>query len=182
MQTRYAFATRLPLLARLGGTALVAYLLWLAVIIGGNAGCGFLTEIATRPTRLSGANQVPPTPSVGWGNGVYELSANRIDGAAIPTLSFGISGGGLSGMVTGAHFHHGPVGVNGDIVFDLSDLVTELESEHIDFSYSAVVPLEDWLIDDAAEQLLAGNIYVSLKTETYPEGEIRGQVIIDEGG
>ncbi len=71
--------------------------------------------------------------------------------------------------VTGAHIHAGEVGTNGPVAFGFSDAdedgVWEIEGEDI--------------TQEEHEALLAGGWYVNVHTDSYPDGELRGQVVTD---
>lgn len=71
--------------------------------------------------------------------------------------------------VSGAHIHAGEVGTNGPVAFGFSDEdedgVWEIEGEDI--------------TQEEHEALLAGNWYVNVHTDSYPDGELRGQIVTD---
>ncbi len=106
---------------------------------------------------LTGASEVPPNASSGSGQATIKL-----DGT---TLSWSIAYSGLTGPVTGAHFH-GPAApsANAGVV--------------LPFAGSLASPIVGSKQLTAAEivQLKSGLWYVNLHTSTHPGGEIRGQV------
>lgn len=109
--------------------------------------------------RLTAAQEVPPTASAGWGNGsvTYDRISNQ--------LTWSIAYDGLTAPLQSAHFH-GPAasGTNAGVMIPIN----------VSFS-----PLQGTaLLTEAQEaELMAGRLYVNLHTPTYPNGEIRGQVI-----
>ena len=76
---------------------------------------------------------------------------------------------GLSGPITGAHFH-GPAGEeeNAGVIFPF---ITEpFDGEHVEGIWPD-------LTDEALEYLLHEGVYVNVHTTANPPGEIRGQVV-----
>jgi hypothetical protein len=106
---------------------------------------------------LNGASQVPPNASSGTGSAAIKLDGD--------ILSWTIVYSGLSGPVTGAHFH-GPAtpGVNAGVL--------------VPFAGSLASPITGSKQLTAAQiaQLKSGLWYLNLHTAANPGGEIRGQV------
>jgi CHRD domain len=77
---------------------------------------------------------------------------------------------GLTGPVTGAHFH-GPAaaGVNAGVVIPLTGAITSPISGEV-----KLTPAQ-------AADLLAEKLYFNLHTAAHPNGEIRGQVMAKKG-
>ena len=109
--------------------------------------------------RLTAAQQVPPTASAGWGNGsvTYDRITNQ--------LTWSIAYDSLSAPLQAAHFH-GPAasGTNAGVMIPINVTFSPLQG-------SAV------LTEAQEAELMAGRLYVNMHTPTYPNGEIRGQVI-----
>jgi hypothetical protein len=109
--------------------------------------------------RLTAAQEVPPNASAGWGNGsiTYDRISNQ--------LTWSIAYDSLSAPLQSAHFH-GPAatGVNAGVMIPINVSFSPLQG-------SAV------LTEAQEADLMAGRLYVNLHTPTYPNGEIRGQVI-----
>ncbi len=106
---------------------------------------------------LSGTQEVPPNDSTGTGAGTFVLSP---DGTQ---LVFHIEFSGLTTEETVRHIHRGAPGVAGPVVFDLpagspKDGVIELTAEN-------------------RADLQAGLYYVNIHSETFPGGELRGQIL-----
>ena len=110
---------------------------------------------------LDGAQQTPAVNTMASGLGVLKLSNDN------SKLKIYIVAHGLSGAITGAHFHKEAKGKNGPVVLDLDAGIM-----------GNVISLEvnpaNYLTD-----LLAGKIYINLHTTANPNGEIRGQVMLD---
>ena len=106
---------------------------------------------------LTGASQVPPNSTTGSGTASIKLDGD--------TLSWVITYSGLTGPVTGAHFH-GPAPANGN-----AGVV-------VPFAGSLGSPITGSKQLTAAQiaQLKSGLWYLNLHTAANPGGEIRGQV------
>lgn len=110
---------------------------------------------------LDGANEVPAVASGGRGLFVANLTGTTID--------FNMVFQGLSSPVTGAHIHNAPAGSNGGVIIDLND-----------FLFGNVITGSVDLVDFIAA-LRAGELYVNVHTVDHPGGEIRGQLLLEEG-
>ncbi len=110
--------------------------------------------------NLTGAQEVPPTGNNVIGNGgVVKLGDNET--SANVSLFFQ----GLTGTQNGAHIH-GPAdpGVNANILFDLP-----LGSPVLNFLFN---PSAGQVAD-----LKVGRHYINIHSTTFPNGEIRGQLL-----
>jgi len=99
------------------------------------------------------------------------------------TASFTLTPAGLmyaitldSLEITNAHFHKGGIGANGGVVRGLFSEFTGKSVSGI-WTNTDTQPLTPELVKD----LLSGNIYVNIHTAANPGGEIRGQVLLNEG-
>jgi uncharacterized surface anchored protein len=106
--------------------------------------------------KLSGKQEIPSNNSTATGtmNGLYDKTTKKLD--------YSIT---LNGMTaTAMHLHKAAVGVNGDVVME----VTGLSGTTAAFT--------------AAQEtdLLAGNLYLNVHSAAQPGGEIRGQVTTDQ--
>lgn len=118
-------------------------------------------ELAAFSAQLNGRNTVPRSSSSAQGTLVAVL--NRKTGL----LRWKINFEGLSGPVRSAQFH-GPA-MDGEVagprvVLGQRNMVSPNEGRAL-------------LTPSQRADLLAGQWYVNLTTERYPEGEIRGQLI-----
>ena len=111
----------------------------------------------TMSTTLSAAAQVPPNASRGTGNATV-----RLDGS---TLSWNVNYQGLSGPVTGAHFH-GPAAetANAPVVVPFAGCLASPITGSATLTPAQIADLK------------AGRWYINLHTAANPGGEIRGQV------
>ncbi len=156
---------QLSLFARCGGLAVCGAVVWRVLLLATTSGCG---PMPPEPPDLTGDEEVPPVTTQGMGTGTYSLNADTTE------LTYSIEAFHLSGRVTAAHFHNAPSGENGDIVFDLTEFITEQNDIVL---IEGQTQLSNWTLNDPAAELLAGNIYVNLHTEMHPSGELRGQVV-----
>jgi CHRD domain len=124
--------------------------------------CDKLSSDITKATAvLSGASEVPSNSSTAAGEAdvAIDIKNNK--------LTWTITYSGLSGVITGAHFH-GPAesGVNADVAIPIEgDMLSPIKGEIA-------------ISNEQKTQLLEGKWYINLHTEANPEGEIRGQVVV----
>jgi hypothetical protein len=131
------------------------------------AGCGTFypsEEWAGRSrfnAALNGENEMPPTFSPARGTMVADyLPSTKI-------LHWQLTMRGLSGPVTWA-FLCGPDGVGNDNA-EMVPINLELEG--------GTHPGAVTLTEQQAADVIAGRWYVNVKTEKYPDGEIRGRLV-----
>jgi hypothetical protein len=106
---------------------------------------------------LTGASQVPPNSSTGSGTASIKLDGD--------VLSWVITYSGLTGPVTGAHFHGpAPANANAGVVVPFAG------------SLGSPITGSQQLTAAQVAQLRGGFWYVNLHTAANPGGEIRGQV------
>lgn len=113
--------------------------------------------------QLAGTSEVPPTTSTGTGT----LKATLNEETQV--LSWTVTYSDLSGPLTAAHFH-GPamVGENAGAVVPITgDLASPMTGEKT-------------LTAPQMTDLTTGKWYVNLHTAANPDGEIRGQVTINQ--
>ena len=116
--------------------------------------------------KLDGTQTVPQ-PVETNGTGTADLTYDP----ATKVLTWNVSFSGLTGPATMAHFHGpAPAGKNAGIEVWIS---TKGKME-------APSPLvgQATLTDAEAADLMAGNLYINIHTAKYPNGEIRGQVVM----
>jgi CHRD domain-containing protein len=111
--------------------------------------------------HLDGQQETPPVAS--GANGFATASLDR----STKTLYWNLSYKGLSSAATVAHFH-GPAapGVKAGVQVPVS--IAPLNGE---------THGEAQLTDAQIAQLLAGQWYLNVHSQKYPDGEIRGQVV-----
>ncbi len=117
---------------------------------------------------LTGADNVPVISTTASGTGSFVLSDDRTE------LKYTLTYHGLSGTITGGHFHMGRAGVNGPVVknYGTSGAPASGTVTGVWRTTDASQPLTSAIV----ESLLTGKVYVNFHTATNPGGEIRGQV------
>ncbi|MEO5906247.1 MAG: CHRD domain-containing protein, partial [Saprospiraceae bacterium] len=112
---------------------------------------------------LSGANEVPSVASDAQGLFIANLTHSGT------RLSFYCVFRGLSGPPISAHIHNAAAGTNGPAVFNLTDSIT------------GNIISGTWTPADFLAALHAGELYVNIHTTNNPGGEIRGQLLVQQG-
>lgn len=92
-------------------------------------------------------------------------------------VTYEITVDGLTGDITGAHFHRAPVGVNGGVVKAITSSFT---GNHATGTWTATDAIEP-LTDDLISALVQGELYLNIHTMANAPGEIRGQVLLSAG-
>lgn len=115
------------------------------------------SNIINFSATLNGAAEVPATPSTATGT----ATATYNDNTNILTVTTTYTGM----TVSAAHIHKGAVGVAGDVVFPITDLL------------SPMVLTTTALTAEQEADLKANLYYINLHSATYATGEIRGQLI-----
>ena len=111
-------------------------------------------------SQLSPAQEVPPPTS--GASGVGRLTVDPATGRISGTLT-------VTGMTASvAHIHSGAVGVNGPIVFPLTETSAG--------SGTWLTAADATMSPAQLEQLRAGGFYFNAHSTTFPAGEIRGQI------
>lgn len=116
---------------------------------------------------LNGSEETPPVTTNASGDATAVIKPDR-------TIDFTLSYSGLTN-IQGAHIHFGQRGFFGPILFTLSPgsftspLTGTLTEQNLD-------PNSGFTFEDALVQMLAGNTYVNIHTQSFPDGEIRGQL------
>jgi len=113
-------------------------------------------------SHLTASQETPPTPSMGSGIGVIRLTGG-MDSLLIDVLTTN-----LTGPPTSAHFHDAPEGVPGPVVLDLTPFING-------YSITGVVTGAQ-LNDSLINKLLRGELYLNVHTDSFPNGEVRGQI------
>lgn len=116
--------------------------------------------------NLSGSSEVPANTSTATGTG--QFTYNAVDQTLIGSITFS----GFTTATTMAHIHKGAPGVAGGVVFTI-----EASGP---FS-SPITYTSHKLTQSQYDDLAAGNYYVNIHTTAFPDGEIRGQLIIQTG-
>ncbi len=115
-------------------------------------------------TTLTGGQVVPSVTTTARGEGDFTLNAER------SALQFDVRATGFATAPNAAGFYRGIVGQTGLLIFDLTGRLV--------VANGTVTLTGDWPVTaDDVDNLLAGNIYVSIASAARPAGEIRGQVL-----
>lgn len=162
-------------------------------------GAGIPNNIAV---QLTGAEEVPPTDTGATGTFTLVISMGGT-GASDTTTGGSSTGGGLipAGLsvsyklevsnikdVTAAHIHLGAKGQNGDVIYplyngpqkngDFSGVLAEGPLDEANLSG----PFKGKTFADLVTSVLSGQTYVNVHSAANPNGEIRGQLILQMGG
>jgi hypothetical protein len=108
--------------------------------------------------ELSGAKEVPPTPSAATGAAVVTVDPVSRQFTVVATTT-GIAG-------TAAHIHEGAATDSGPVVFPMSETAAG----------SGVWTTSGQLTDAQMIALLAERYYINVHSVAFPRGEIRGQI------
>lgn len=117
-----------------------------------------------------GAQESPAVATSAMGSGIVSVNREQTD------AHFMVVASGLSGTVSGVHFHNAAAGANGGVINDLATSFTSSGANSSGFGY--------WKSTDAtpfttAISLLFRSelVYLNMHTAANPNGEIRGQVL-----
>ncbi|WP_264563862.1 CHRD domain-containing protein [Flavobacterium sp. N3904] len=111
---------------------------------------------------LKGANEVPPT--ISDAKGTAKLSYDKTTRIFTLTVTY-------SGLTpTSGHVHVGAKDINGDALYTFTNLTSP-----ITFTSPALNSFQESL-------LMYNSFYINLCSDTFPEGEIRGQLITNSPG
>jgi len=142
---------------------------------------------------LAGQQENPPNPSAATGAFTGALNRARSSFDFTTTLTgvdLGIQTPATADNVVAAHFHLGPPGTNGGIVFGFLGAPNNDADAATTINPTTGVVNSEWHLAEgnnttlAAQlaNLMAGQLYVNFHTVALPGGEIRGQVLpVDTG-
>lgn len=136
-----------------------------------------ITEDRTHSVTLKSNEEVPPVTSKAKGSGTIDLS----DNGTLLTFSFKFKN---LKKVTAAHLHLGALGAEGAVVVDLleGEVPSGKNFKKLKGTIDATDltgPLAGMPLDALVAEMAAGNVYVNIHTTKNPDGEIRGQVVLD---
>lgn len=121
-------------------------------------------------------SQTVPTPTTGATGTAWALldvtpaSSGSYGSSIVPQLTYRVTYANLDSTFLAAHFHLGAPGVNGPVVMP----ITTFTGNTAQGTWSGI---SDSIVDD----MLAGNIYINIHSDKYPQGEIRGQLLMPNG-
>jgi hypothetical protein len=141
--------------------------------------------ITTAPVTNGGirlsiqAEPVPPVASVGRGLASYLVTQDSA------TLYYSLQVLDVSSPITAAHIHLGHTGQDGDVVANLCGgggappcAASGVIATGTITSGSLVGPLAGHPLSDLVIAMTAGSTYTNVHTSNFPDGEIRGQVLL----
>jgi len=136
---------------------------FLALTTGGYA--DHLSGSLLFSARFSGDQEVPPVSTEATGVGGFFINEAK------DSLCLSITVVNLSGPITGAHIHQGVMGENGPVVVGFTDMV---EGNSIQAAITG-----DDLTPELIQMMLNGDLYFNIHTDANPNGEIRGQILLE---
>jgi hypothetical protein len=135
------------------------------------AGCAGPAPRATEiGVTLTGASEVPPNKSTAVGKGSFWVHTDR-------TLNGVVETSGMEG--TSAYIYVGGPGTVGTVAVQLVRTSSEgpAAMEHAPVSGASwSLPRNARFSQEQYEAFLAGQTYVNVHSERYPQGEVRGQL------
>ena len=118
---------------------------------------------------LTGAGEVPPTTSPGFGNATVTFDSTRQNITVTITVT------NLGSPIIAAHIHEAPAGQPGNVVIGFTPL-----SSFVNGKLTGTFPIAS----DVAQRMLQNpsNFYVNVHTDQFPNGAVRGQLAYVNGG
>lgn len=117
-------------------------------------------------SSLTAQQSIPPITTSAKGFALLRFNT------AMDTLFIDASYTGLSSAVTGVHIHQGSAGISGSVLVDLSAGV-KAGGFMASISGSALASVK-------TDLLMNGGYYLNVHTTINPNGEIRGQIMLDQ--
>lgn len=134
-------------------------------LVAATSFAGHLQDNLLFSAKLDGAQQSPAVTTNALGVGSFMLNNLRNE------LCINVAVNGLSGPITSAHIHEGAVGVSGGVLVDLS---AGINGNQIILTVSGTD-----LTSDLISKLINGITYLNVHTAANPNGEIRGQIMLE---
>ncbi|WP_417590706.1 CHRD domain-containing protein [Owenweeksia hongkongensis] len=120
--------------------------------------------------NLEGAQEVPAVTTTATGNGIVTIDRNQSN------AHYMVVADGLSGNVTGAHFHVAEAGANGPVIFNLTPDFAGTGTSDGAFGYWTDNDMTAFVTQNSV-QFRGDSVYFNIHTAANPNGEIRGQAI-----
>ncbi|MEQ9261958.1 MAG: CHRD domain-containing protein [Owenweeksia sp.] len=121
--------------------------------------------------RLDGFQEVPGVNTMASGSGMVSIDRNQSNAHFMVVVS------GLSGVVTGAHFHVAQAGASGPVIYNLTPYFSGGGASDGAFGYwTGNDPNTPFVIQNSV-QFRGDSVYYNIHTAANPNGEIRGQVL-----
>jgi Cu/Zn superoxide dismutase len=140
-------------------------LLALALIASVQTFAGNLGNSLLLTAKMTGAQETPAVTTNALGVASFTLNATH------DTMCVNVSFNGLSGNATGVHVHSGAPGVSGAVVTDLSPFIS--------FNRISTSLTGSNLTPALVSAYLKGGLYINAHTTANPNGEIRGQIMLE---
>ncbi len=122
---------------------------------------------------VDGTQEVPPRSTNAFGSMAYNVDDSNLSiGGSFNVFNLTLTGGPQ--LVSAAHIHEAPRGVNGPVRFDLlANLAGApiVSGNMITFAFRGTLANNSILA-----AMIAGNTYINVHTTRFPGGEIRGQI------
>jgi Cu/Zn superoxide dismutase len=115
--------------------------------------------------EMNGGQEVPPVTSPATGAGMVSIGRDQAN------LHYMIVYSGLTNTFTGAHFHSGAPGTNGNVIYDLTNEFNAFGGAYGYWDADSDPPFTYSPI------FLSNDVYVNIHTDANPGGEIRGNII-----
>lgn len=115
--------------------------------------------------QINGLQEVPAVVTTAMGSGIVSVDAMETNAHYMFVVN------GLSGDITGAHFHNEAAGANGGVVHNISASFAQSGTSDAAFNYWTT-----GFTATNAQQFRDGQIYVNIHTTANANGEIRGQI------
>lgn len=121
-------------------------------------------------SNMDGSQETPPndSPGLGFASGTYNTATRELIVESMIALD-------LTANITASHIHRGATGVPGPIIVDFAGggfwSGDPSFYEYIQTGQLFVPPAD-------VNNFLAGDTYINIHTQTFPGGELRGQVLI----
>jgi hypothetical protein len=115
--------------------------------------------------KLTGDQEVPPVTTSAIGEASFAMNSTH------DTMCINVTVKGLSGPIMQAHIHEGPIGGSGPPVIDLSN---NINGQRITMMLTAIE-----LTPAVVAKFFGGNYYINVHTSANPNGEIRGQILLE---
>ncbi len=140
-------------------------LIFLTVILFGSLANSCMPTTSTFKATLTGASETPPdsSPAKGVANFKHDPKTNILSG----TITFS----GFGTPSTAMHIHQGAAGVSGPVIFPIE--TKGGFTSPISYTSPALTTAQ-------VDTLKAGDYYVNIHTQAFPEGEIRGQLVLQD--
>lgn len=120
--------------------------------------------------NLDGEQEVPAVSGSAQGMGIVSIDRGRSNAHYMVVLE------GLSGNITGAHFHNAAAGANGGVVYNMSAGFTQSATFDGAFGYWTDLDANTAFMNTNEVMFRNDEIYVNIHTAANANGEIRGQV------